>query len=72
MTTVSGVIACDNVQVDGRHSVREIWTDDLGYQYIFDYMSDIGTDVNAVMNARYDSVLQQAIDYQAALSTENY
>lgn len=64
MTTVTGVIASDNIQRDGRRTVREIWTDDLGNQYSYDYMADVGTDVNAVMNDRMSEVLQQATDYQ--------
>lgn len=40
--------------------------DDQGNQYIYDYMADIGTDVNAKMNARADQVLADAEAYQVA------
>lgn len=64
MASVSGVIAWDNIQVDGRHIVREIWNDDLGNEYIYDYMADIGMDVPAKMNSRTDQVLADATAYQ--------
>lgn len=66
MTSVTGQITQDNIQIDGRHTVTEIWTDDLGNQYTFDYMADKDTDVTAKMNARYDDVLQMAINQQAS------
>lgn len=59
--TVTGVIDFDNPQIDGRRCIREIWTDDLGNQYTYDYMADAGTDINSKMNARSDQVLQEAM-----------
>lgn len=65
MTTVTGVISLDNVQVDGRHAVLEVWTDDLGNNYTYSYLADVGTDTTAVLNSRQDEVLQTAIAYQS-------
>lgn len=62
---ISSVIVWDNFQVDGRHSVREQHTDDQGNVFTFDYMADVGTDVNAVMQARLPEVLVEAEAVQA-------
>lgn len=68
---VSSEISQQNVQTDGRCEVREVWTDDQGNQYVYDYMANAGTDINAVMNARQPQVLADAEAHQALLAMEN-
>ena len=40
------MIASSNIQIDGRHSVREQHTDDSGNLYYLDYMAEKGTNLN--------------------------
>lgn len=52
MTIVSSVLAVNDLQDDGRRVVREIWTDDQGNQFTYDYMADVGVNPNTVMANR--------------------
>jgi hypothetical protein len=52
MTILSSVITQDLPQDDGRRIVRETHTDDQGNVYVFDYMAEISTDINAKLTAR--------------------
>jgi hypothetical protein len=63
---ISSVIAWYNIQIDGRHSVREVHTDDQGDVFTFDYMADVGVDVNAVMAARIPQVQAESDALQLA------
>lgn len=49
---VSSVIAWKNIQIDGRSEVREIYTDDQGIEYIYDYMADPKMDIDGRLMAR--------------------
>jgi hypothetical protein len=49
---VSSIITWDLLQSDGRRNVRETHTDDQGVDYIFDYWSEVDTDINAKLAAR--------------------
>lgn len=65
MSIVSSVITQANVQIDGRTSVRELWVDDQGNEFIYDYMADVGTDLNAIMLSRTINVDAQSEAQQA-------
>ena len=67
---ISSIIQWDNIQIDGRHSVREVHTDDVGNVFTYDYMADVGADVNAVMLARVPDVTaaSDALEAQQALA----
>lgn len=65
MSIVSSVITQANVQIDGRTSVRELWVDDQGNEFIYDYMADVGTDLNAIMLSRTINVEAQSEAQQA-------
>lgn len=49
---ISSRIASKDVQIDGRFSVREEHTDDLGNLHTFDYMCDANYDCEARLAAR--------------------
>lgn len=52
MNIVSSIIVWDLPQTDGRHVVREEHADDQGNVYDFDYIAEIGMDINARLAAR--------------------
>lgn len=60
MTITSSVIVWNEVQTDGRHSVREVHTDDSGNLFTYDYMCDDGFDVNAKMQSRVSYVTTES------------
>ena len=66
MPIVSSVIAINDLQADGRRVIREVWIDDQGNQFTFDYMADAGTDIAAKMAARSDQVLAASNAVQIA------
>jgi hypothetical protein len=55
---VSSAFTEGTVQQDGRRSVREVYTDDLGQLYVYEWLGD--EDITQVMTARTD-VLNAAI-----------
>lgn len=52
MPIVSSTVTVEHAQIDGRRWAREVHTDHLGAQHIFDYLSEVGADVNAILAAR--------------------
>ncbi len=68
MSIVSSVIVEDVAQKDGRRSVRERHTDNLGLFHFVEYLAEAGADVNAAMTAR---VAQIEADMAAAEVNDN-
>lgn len=66
MANVTGSIIWNDPQIDGRHVVRELWTDDLGNEFTYDYIADVGMDINAKLAAREPQVLADAEAFQLA------
>ncbi len=56
MPIVSSTITHDNVQTDGRRAIRERHIDQLGLEYIFNYLGAAVTDAAAVMAARVPGI----------------
>jgi hypothetical protein len=52
MTISSSIYTTGHAQRDGRRYVREVHTDHLGTEYVFEYLKDDATDANAVLAGR--------------------
>ena len=52
MAIVSSTVSLEHAQIDGRRWAREVHTDHLGIQHIFDYLSEVGADTAAILAAR--------------------
>ena len=52
MAIVSSAITAINPQADGRRWVQETHTDQLGVNYVINYLADAAADIQAVMTAR--------------------
>ena len=68
MGIVSSVIAADDVQADGRRSIREHHTDDRGIVYSASYLGLSNTDANTVMLARVPEIENQAEEDSQAVA----
>lgn len=62
---VSSSVVWADIQTDGRFVVRELWLDDQGNDFVFDYIAPQGADINATMTARTPQVLADAQIIQA-------
>lgn len=49
---IASIILVDDIQVDGRHIVRERHIDDQNNYYEFDYVAEIDTDIKAKLDLR--------------------
>jgi hypothetical protein len=63
---VSSVIVSDVVQVDGRHAVVEQHTDSLGFVHLFQYLAELGIDINAALSAHATQVLNSLVNGEIA------
>lgn len=68
MPIVSSIIADTNVQKDGRKWVREIHTDQVGVQYVRNYLAGAADDLNAALAAY---ATQLGVDINAAEIASN-
>lgn len=49
---ISKKIAFNLLQKDGSRNVREVHVDDIGQEYIFDYVAPVGMDIDARLASR--------------------
>lgn len=71
MAIISSEIAEDRAQIDGRRSIREVHTDDLGEQHVVTYLAEAGADVTLILPeraAQIDASLVEA-EHQSNLSS---
>lgn len=61
MSIVSSVIAATDTQKDGRKWVREVHTDQVGVQYVRNYLAQAADDLNAAL-AAYAVILASNIN----------
>lgn len=73
MPIVSSIIDQDNAQRDGRRSIRELHTDQIGVQYPVQYLAPGNFDANAALTARVaileDQIKQSEISANIAQIT---
>ncbi len=70
MAIVNSVFALESVQVDGRRYVRETHTDNLGLQYVINYLAAVGANYSAIMTARAAVIALQIADQEYADNLE--
>lgn len=66
MSIVSSTYQLDtHAQIDGRRYVREFHTDSEGVEHRVEYLADVGTDYQAVANARASAIAESLAEKEA-------
>lgn len=66
MSIVSSTFTTGAPQADGRTYVIEVHTDNVGLQYVVQYLAAVGADYTAVMTARAAQLSTQIADIEAS------